>query len=109
VAPHSIFGRDGLNLLVRVPVAYHEAVLGSDIDVPTLDGAPVMLKLKAGTQSGTKHRVKGRGIETATHKGDLIVTIDVAIPIKPSAEEKRIIEELASVASVPRQPHAGTK
>ena len=109
VAPHATFGRDGLNLLVRVPVAYHEAVLGSDIDVPTLDGTPVMLKLKAGTQSGTKHRVKGRGIETATHKGDLIVTIDVAIPIKPTAEEKRIIEELASVASVPRQPRAGSK
>jgi molecular chaperone DnaJ len=102
VTPHAVFSRDGLNLLVRVPVAYHEAVLGADVDVPTLDGPGVTLKVKAGTQSGTKHRVKGRGIVTDAKSGDLIVTVDVVVPTKLTKDERSAIEELARVAPTPR-------
>jgi molecular chaperone DnaJ len=57
----------------------------------------VLLKIKSGTQSGSKHRVKGRGIETTSKTGDLIVTIDVLIPSKVSKEEREIIEQLAEL------------
>lgn len=97
VMPHATFSRDGVNLLVHVPVEYHQAVLGSEVSVPTLDGSSVLLKIKSGTQSGSKHRVKGRGIETTAKMGDLIVTIDVHIPTKVSKEERDIIEQLAEL------------
>jgi hypothetical protein len=76
VAAHRLFGRDGENLTVRVPITFAEAALGADIQVPTLSGERVTVRVKPGTQSGTRHRVKGRGIETAKHHGDLIVTVD---------------------------------
>lgn len=103
VTPHPIFNREGLNLLVRVPVSYTEAVLGSTISVPTLDHSEVMLRLKPGTQSGSRHRVKGKGIETPRNTGDLIVTVDVAVPTQLSPEERSAVEALHSVLSSPRE------
>ncbi|GBL20042.1 chaperone protein DnaJ 2 [Acidimicrobiaceae bacterium] len=55
-------------------------MLGANIEVPTLDGEPVTLKLKPATQSGSRHRVKGKGIQTAADSGDLIVTVEVVVP-----------------------------
>ena len=109
VTPHAIFTRDGLNLHVRVPVAFHEAVLGAEVSVPTLDGSGVIVKIKEGTQPGTKHRVKGRGIATDTKIGDLIVTVDVAVPTKLSNEERDAIQTLARVATDPRSAQQKSK
>lgn len=94
VGTHPIFGRDGDNLTVRVPITYSEAVLGADIDVPLLTGGSVTLRVKAGTQSGARYRVKGRGIETARSTGDLIVTVDVIVPTEPGPAEREVIEQL---------------
>lgn len=104
VSTHPVFGRDGHNLTVKVPVTFSEAVLGADIDVPTLDGDDVTLRIKPGTQSGSRHRVKGRGIKTTKVTGDLIVTVDIVVPTDPSDDERRVIEELAKVTlSDPRE------
>ena len=104
VGSHEIFGRDGDNLTVRVPITFTEAVLGADIDVPLLVGGAVTLRVKPGTQSGARYRVKGRGIETSRQSGDLIVTVDVVVPTDPSPEEKEIIERLGSLnVSDPRR------
>ncbi len=65
VAPHPRFGRKGNDLTIRVPVSFTAAVLGADVSVPTLDGPPVTLRIKAGTQPGSRHRVRGKGIETS--------------------------------------------
>lgn len=100
VTPHQVFGRDGHNLTVKVPVTFAEAALGADIDVPTLDDDKVTLRIKPGTQSGSRHRVKGRGIKTTKTTGDLIVTVDVVVPTDPSDDERRAIEELAKVTTV---------
>jgi molecular chaperone DnaJ len=105
VTPHQVFGRDGDNLTVRVPISYSEAALGADIQVPTLDGPTVKLRLKPGTQSGSRHRVKGKGVATKRKTGDLIVTTDVVIPTKLSDAERSAIEELARVSTV--SPRAG--
>lgn len=104
VAPHPVFGRDGHNLTVRVPVTYPEAVLGSTVQVPTLGGGDVSLRLKPGTQPGTRHRVKGHGVATAHKTGDLIVTVDVVVPTELSATERDLVEKLGDAMSSPREP-----
>lgn len=103
VAPHPRFSREGLNLLTRVPVTFTEAVLGADIAVPTLDGSDVSLRLKSGTQSGSRHRVKGKGIETPKSTGDLIVTVDVSVPTNLTDEERAAVESLHAVLASPRR------
>jgi molecular chaperone DnaJ len=100
VAPHHLFGRDGHNLTVRVPITYPEAALGGDIDVPTLDGPPVMLRLRPGTQSGSRHRVKGKGIATNKSTGDLIVTVDVQVPRHLNDDQRAAVEALAAATTV---------
>lgn len=99
ILPHDTFERDGNNLLVTVPVTYADAVLGADIKVPTLDGKPVTVRIPAGTPSGKVLRVRGRGVNTTTAKGDLLVTVVVHVPDDPNAEERALIEKLAAVAT----------
>ena len=100
VMPHPRFGRSGDNLTVTVPVTYPEAALGGDIDVPTLDGTSVTLRLRPGTQTGSRHRVKGKGIETKHHTGDLIVTVNVQVPTDLTDEQRAAIEQLAAATTV---------
>ncbi len=105
VLPHAVFGRDGDNLTLRVPITFAEAVLGSDIDVPTLGGPSVKLRIKSGTQSGTRHRVKTKGIETPKHTGDLIVTVEVQVPTSLNAEQRAAIETFAAATTVSPRAH----
>ncbi len=99
VSADRVFGRDGMNLTVRLPITFAEAVLGGDIDVPTLDGQTVTLRLKPGTPSGSRHRVKGKGIVSKSTTGDLIVTVDVVVPTTLSQGEREAIETLAAAGS----------
>ncbi len=80
VRPHPVFTREGLNLRVTVPVTFTEAALGATIEVPTLGGDPVKLRVAPGTPSGRVLRVKGRGVETQKGKGDLLAEVQVAVP-----------------------------
>jgi molecular chaperone DnaJ len=80
VRKHPVFEREGNNLRVVVPVTFAEAVLGATIEVPTLSGAPVKLKVAAGTPSGRVLRVKGRGVATTKATGDLLAEVQVAVP-----------------------------
>jgi molecular chaperone DnaJ len=86
-----VFARDGKNLLVHVPVSFTAAALGADVPVPTLDGETVMLRLRAGTQPGSRHRVKGRGITTDKSVGDLIVTVDVVVPTSLTDQQREAL------------------
>jgi molecular chaperone DnaJ len=105
VRPHPLFGRDGHHLTVRVPITFAEAALGADVEVPTLDGPPVSLRLKPGTQTGTRHRVKGKGIQTPKHTGDLIVTTDVVVPKHLTDAEREAIEALAKASTASVRSH----
>ena len=102
VVPHRVFGREGANLLVKVPVSFTEAVLGATVSVPTLEGGDVSLRLKPGTQSGSRHRVKGQGVGAAGRRGDLIVTVEVDVPTDLTKEEEKALHDLAAVLRVPR-------
>lgn len=99
VAPHDLFGRSGArNLTLRVPVTITEAALGAAVRVPTL-GEPVTVKVKAGTQSGTTLKVKGRGIPASSAKGepgDLLVTFDVVVPERVNDAEREALEAFAA-------------
>lgn len=95
VAASGRFGRKGNDLTLKVPISYTEAALGTKIDVPTLNGG-VRVKIPSGTPSGKTFRVKGRGIDPERGRtGDLLVTVEVAVPKKVSKDEKRLLEELA--------------
>lgn len=102
VRPHPVFGRDGDHLTINVPVTYPELVLGADIDVPTLEGSTVTIRLPAGTKSGRTFRVRGHGVTTAKGTGDLLATVDVVVPGDADADVRAAVETLASVLSPPR-------
>ncbi|MGN6206048.1 DnaJ C-terminal domain-containing protein [Humibacter sp.] len=80
VRRHPVFEREGLNLRVTVPVTFAEATLGATIEVPTLDGATVRLKVAPGTPSGRVLRVKGRGVVSKKATGDLLAEVQVVVP-----------------------------
>jgi molecular chaperone DnaJ len=95
VASSPTFGRRDNDLTLKVPITYTEAALGTKIDVPTLNGG-VKVKIPAGTPSGKTFRVRGKGIDPERGRtGDLLVTVEVAVPQKLSKEEKKLLEELA--------------
>jgi len=95
VAPSRTFGRRNNDLTLKVPITYTEAALGTKIDVPTLNGG-VKVRIPSGTPSGKTFRVRGRGIKPERGRtGDLLVTVEVAVPQNLSKDEKRLLEELA--------------
>ena len=81
VTPHRVFGRKGDNLTLEVPVSFDEAALGGEVKIPTLGGAPVTLRLPAGTPNGRTFRVRGKGATRRDGtKGDLLATVEVCVP-----------------------------
>jgi molecular chaperone DnaJ len=93
VKPHPVFSRDGNNIRVTVPVTFHEAVAGATIQVPTLGGEPVKLKVSPGTPNGRVLRVKGRGVQGAKAVGDLLATVEIAVPAHVSDKAMKALAE----------------
>jgi curved DNA-binding protein len=91
LAKHPDFEVDGHNLIYELELAPWEAALGAEISVPTLDGK-VNIKIPAGTASGQKLRVRGRGLGKS---GDLLVTTKIVVPEKISDAQKKLWEQLA--------------
>ena len=103
VSAHELFGRSGDNLTLSVPVTFPELVLGTDLTVPTLS-ASVRLRVAPGTASGRKLRVKGAGVKRKDSVGDLIVTVEVAVPQKLSAQGKQAMEAFAATVTDDPRP-----
>ena len=105
VGAHPVFGRSGRNLTVTVPVTYPEAVLGAEVKVPTLDGTAVTVRIPPGTPSGRTLRVRGQGAPGPRGgRGDLLVTVEVTVPRRVGADERKAVEALA--ASMEGNPRA---
>ncbi|HWR86680.1 MAG TPA: DnaJ C-terminal domain-containing protein [Rhodoglobus sp.] len=100
VRTHPVFERDGLNLRVVVPITFTEAVLGATIEVPTLGGERVRLRVAPGTPSGRVLRVKERGVTTAKGTGDLLAEVQVAVPTHVPAEAMKHLEAFAAAMPV---------
>jgi molecular chaperone DnaJ len=93
VKPHPIFSRDGDHIRVVVPITFAEAVLGATIQVPTLGGEPVKLKVAPGTPNGRTLRVKGKGVQITGKEGDLLATVEVAVPAHVNDKAKELLEQ----------------
>jgi molecular chaperone DnaJ len=94
VTDHPLFGRKGDDLTLTVPITFAEAALGTTLTVPTLNGS-VSLKVPAGTAGGRTLRVRGRGVPGKGRSGDLLVTVDVAVPAKLTPGQRKLVEQLA--------------
>jgi molecular chaperone DnaJ len=106
VGKHEQLGRKGKHLTLTVPVTYPEATLGATVTVPTL-GEPVSLRIPPGTRSGRTFRVKGRGVPGSNGAGDLLVTVEVAVPQRLTDAEREAVEALAAAATDSPRRHLG--
>ena len=101
VAPHPYFRREGNNLVLEVPLSLPEAVLGTKVDVPTLDGTMLAVKVPPGTSSGSRLRLRGKGIKG----GDQYIEIKIVAPAPKDERSRELIEEFARLN--PQSPRAG--
>ncbi|PIE35334.1 MAG: cytochrome C biogenesis protein [Gammaproteobacteria bacterium] len=92
LVPHPVYKPDGVNIQVDLPVAPWEAALGASVEVPTL-GGKVQLKIPPGSGSGTRLRLKGRGLPAKT-PGDQFVVLDIVAPKAATAAQKTAYESL---------------
>jgi len=107
VGPHRLFGRTADNLTLTVPVTFAEAALGGEVKVPTLTGAPVTLRIPQGTSNGRTFRVKGKGVPRKDGtRGDLLVTVEVAVPAKLSSAARDAVEAFKT-ATAGEDPRLG--
>ncbi len=99
VEEHSFFKRDGNDLFCEVPISFPQAVLGAEIEVPTLDGT-AKIKISPSTPSGRMFHLKGKGIQRlgAHGKGDQIVRIYIDVPKKLTPRQKELLEEFAQIS-----------
>ncbi len=107
VKEHEIFKRDGDDLICEVPVSFVQAALGTEIEVPTLEGK-ASLKIPAGTQPGAVFRVKGKGVKNLQgySHGDLHVRVQVEVPTRLNHEQKTKLEEFAALCDGKEAPLA---
>jgi curved DNA-binding protein len=105
--PHAVFRTDGHDLYFDLALAPWEAALGAEVEVQTLDG-PVTLKVPAGTRSGRKLRLKGRGLATGRGgRGDLYAVAHIDVPAALSARERELFESLAAASTFNPRAVAG--
>ncbi|QZY53260.1 DnaJ C-terminal domain-containing protein [Leucobacter tenebrionis] len=97
VRKHPVFERDGQNLRLKLPVTFSEAALGATVEVPTLGGDPVRLKVQPGTPSGRVLRVKGRGVKSSKGTGDLLAEVQVVVPSHLSEQARDALEAFREV------------
>jgi molecular chaperone DnaJ len=94
VEKHPVFGRDGDNLTIDLPVTFAEATLGATVSVPTLDGTPVKVRVAPGTPSGRVLRVKGRGATRDGTSGDLLAKVQVVVPQRLTDAARAAVQQL---------------
>jgi molecular chaperone DnaJ len=100
VQPDRFYRREGLDLVAPVPINIAQATLGSRVQVKTLDGKKVAIKIPAGTASGRRFRVRGQGIEKDGTRGDLIVEVSVSVPEQLTPEQEKAMREFAEAGGL---------
>lgn len=93
VEEHPVFKRDGNDLYIEIPLSFTDAILGTEVEIPSVDGE-VLLKIPAGVQPGQVLRLKNKGMPSLNgRRGDLYVTVNVTIPKRLSKTQKNLIKE----------------
>jgi molecular chaperone DnaJ len=105
VRPDAVFGRSGDDLTVTVPITFPEAVFGTDLRVPTMDGV-VTLRVPPGTPSGRRLRARGKGVARRNGRvGDLLVTVEVTVPESLSEQARAALETFAANSPAAPREH----
>ncbi len=100
IRPHEIFQRDGANIFCRVPLRMTQAALGSEVEVPTIDGSAAKVKIPAGTQTGDQFRLRSKGFSVlrSTQRGDMYIQVAVETPQNLTRKQRELLEEFESEA-----------
>jgi curved DNA-binding protein len=98
---HPYFRREGKSIILEAPISAPEAMLGTKIDVPTLDGSRLTVKVPAGASSGARLRLRGRGVAG----GDQYIELKIVAPAAAEGRERELIEEFTRLH--PLDPRAG--
>ena len=108
--PHDLFQRNGHDLLCRAPISMITAAVGGSMELPTIDGGRVTIKIPAGTQPGEKFRLKEKGMSIYKRhsRGDLYVQAVVEIPKDLTAAQRKVLEEFESGAKDKNQPETSS-
>lgn len=99
VEKHEVYERKGNNLILNFEINFAEAALGGTVKIPTYSGDLVEIKIPAGTASGTRFKIKEQGVPIgkSKKKGDLLVKVEVHVPKKLNAEQKKAIKEVGKL------------
>ncbi|MCP5432927.1 MAG: molecular chaperone DnaJ [Alphaproteobacteria bacterium] len=110
IRPHTLFHREGADLFCSVPVAFTTAVLGGQIEVPTITGGRAKVTLPEGTQTGRQFRLKGKGMPVlrSTQIGDLYIQVSVETPVKLSRKQRELLAEFEKSLEAKNMPNATT-
>jgi DnaJ-class molecular chaperone len=100
--PHPYFRREGKDIILTVPLSLAEAALGTQVEVPTIDGTRLTVKVPPGTSSGKRLRLRGRGIDG----GNQFVEVQVQVPEVKDERGRQLLDELARL--YPQEPRRGT-
>ena len=105
VKEHAFFERDEQDLFCRIPITITQAALGTDIEIPTLEGKEI-LHIPEGTQSGTRFRIRGKGVPhiNGHGRGDLYISTDVATPTHLTREQKKLLQQLDAITKADNRP-----
>jgi molecular chaperone DnaJ len=108
IASHAFFQRDGADLYCRVPISMVTASLGGEFEVPTVDGAKSRVKIPAGTQSGKRFRLAGKGMPVlrAKRMGDMYVQVTVETPQNLTKRQRELLAEFETLSSTDTQPES---
>lgn len=106
VKSHDMFQRDGNSLYIEAPIAFTDAALGTEIQVPTPDGGKAKVKIPEGTQNGSKLRLRGKGMPVlnGTGSGDLYVMVQVEVPTKLSKKQRDLLEDFRNATEKKNRP-----
>ncbi|MEQ8282364.1 MAG: molecular chaperone DnaJ [Parvibaculum sp.] len=108
VKPHRLFERDGADLFCRVPISMATAALGGEIEVPTLGGKRVKVKVPEGAQTGRQFRLKAKGMPVVNSRetGDLYIQITVETPVQLNKKQKELLKEFETASSDSNNPES---
>jgi molecular chaperone DnaJ len=100
VRPHPMFQRDGASIFMRVPLRMSQAALGTDVEVPVVDGTKAKVKIPPGTQTGDQFRLRGKGFSVlrSTARGDMYIQVAVETPQNLTRRQRELLEEFEAEA-----------
>ncbi len=108
IRPHTIFQRDGANIFCRVPLRMTQAALGTEVEVPAIDGSKARVKIPPGTQSGEQFRLRGKGFSVlrSVARGDMFIQVAVETPLHLTRRQRELLEEFEAEANTKSHPES---